>query len=166
MPSWPTRWRAVDPETAKDAVADTFLVAWRRLADVPEPARAWLLGVTRRTLSGHRRAHRRRRRLAERMAGTASASDPADGPLDAVTDRDAVTRALTSLRAADRELLCLIAWDGLTHGEAAAVLRCSPGAFAVRLHRARRRLEAALAEEDDLRGHCPAPIEEVPHHDA
>ncbi len=42
----------VDPETAKDAVADTLLVAWRRLSDAPEPARAWLLGITRRNLAG------------------------------------------------------------------------------------------------------------------
>lgn len=40
-------------EDAGDIVAETFLVAWRRLADVPEGegARLWLYGVARRTLA-------------------------------------------------------------------------------------------------------------------
>jgi RNA polymerase sigma-70 factor, ECF subfamily len=28
--------RRADPTTAEDAVAETFVIAWRRLADVPE----------------------------------------------------------------------------------------------------------------------------------
>ena len=38
----------------------------------------------------------------------------------------------------------LIAWDGLEHRVAAAVMGCSTTAFTVRVHRARRRLERAL----------------------
>ena len=38
----------IDPERAKDVTAETFLVAWRRLGDVPAEPRAWLLGVARR----------------------------------------------------------------------------------------------------------------------
>ena len=44
-----------------------------------------------------------------------------------------------------REALLLIAWEGLSVSEAAVVVGCSRGAFAVRLHRARRRLSVALA---------------------
>jgi hypothetical protein len=40
----------------------------------------------------------------------------------------------------------LEAWEGLSAGEVAAVLGCSRNAARIRLHRARRRLRAAIAE--------------------
>ena len=61
--------------------------------------------------------------------------------------------ALASLRERDREALMLVAWDGLDHRTAATVMGCSTGSLTVRLHRARRRLARALADEE-----C-APIE-------
>jgi RNA polymerase sigma factor (sigma-70 family) len=138
----------VDPETAKDAVADTFLVAWRRFDEVPDAARSWLLGVTRRTLSDQRRSRRRQHTLAERLASTAVSSDSSLAAIDGVADRSVVMGALRRLRRADREVLCLVAWDGLDNREAAEVLGCSVQAFAVRLHRARRRLAEALEARD------------------
>ncbi|MEO8293126.1 MAG: hypothetical protein ABI635_08290 [Actinomycetota bacterium] len=42
--------RRSDPDTAQEVVADTFVVAWRRMAAVPDPALLWLLGVARRVL--------------------------------------------------------------------------------------------------------------------
>lgn len=50
-----------------DAIADTFLVAWRRLDAMPERTLSWLLGVARRVLAEPRRAVRRRRSLSERL---------------------------------------------------------------------------------------------------
>ena len=138
----------VDPETAKDAVAETFLVVWRRLDEVPDPARSWLLGVTRRTLAGQRRGRSRQHRLVERIARTWVSSELFDESMDPVTDRSVVIAALNKLRAGDRELLCLMAWDGLDNTEAAELLGCSTKALAVRLHRARGRLESALAAEE------------------
>jgi RNA polymerase sigma factor (sigma-70 family) len=138
----------VDPETAKDAVADTFLVAWRRFDEVPDAARSWLLGITRRTLADQRRSRRRQRTLAERLADTQMGSGSSEEAVDAVADRFVVMAALRGLRSADREVLCLVAWDGLDHEEATKVLGCSPRTFAVRLHRARRRLEEALGARD------------------
>jgi RNA polymerase sigma-70 factor (ECF subfamily) len=140
----------VDRETAYDATADTFLVAWRRLADVPDPPRAWLVGVTRRTLADQRRSQRRQLSLVARLA-RARVEPASMAPEDIISERSAVFAALDALREADRELLCLISWDGLDHVEAAEVLGCSPGAFKVRLHRARGRLERALADEDGRR---------------
>jgi RNA polymerase sigma-70 factor (ECF subfamily) len=49
----------------------------------------------------------------------------------------------------DREILLLVAWDGLEPARAARALGARPGAFAVRLHRARRRLAKLLADPDD-----------------
>ena len=62
--------RRVDrPEDAADVVAETFLVAWRRLDDVPpgEQARLWLYGVARRQLANQRRGQLRRSQLADRL---------------------------------------------------------------------------------------------------
>ncbi len=55
--------------------------------------------------------------------------------------------AFAALRERDREVLRLVAWDGLDAAEAAEVLGVTRLAFTVRLHRARRRLERALEPE-------------------
>lgn len=136
-----------DTEVAKDAAADTFVVAWRRSAEVPERALPWLLAVTRRTLADQRRSLRRRARVTERLVHHRLETGATD-PADVVTERAAVVGALLELRPADREMLELIAWDGLAPADAAVVLGCSPGALAVRLSRARRRFDAVLARHD------------------
>jgi RNA polymerase sigma-70 factor (ECF subfamily) len=152
----------VDPEAAKDAVAETFLVAWRRLDDVPDPARAWLLAVTRRTLAGQRRSRRRQQRLLQRLVSLGEGANGSGEFVEAVADRSLVVAALATLRPSDRELLCLIAWDGLDSNEVAEVLHCSPGAVAVRLHRARRRLEMALVAQDGLQKSRGQPTVDLP----
>jgi DNA-directed RNA polymerase specialized sigma24 family protein len=45
--------RVGDPEDAADVVAETFLIAWRRLGDVPagDRARLWLYAVARRVVA-------------------------------------------------------------------------------------------------------------------
>jgi RNA polymerase sigma factor (sigma-70 family) len=55
--------------------------------------------------------------------------------------------ALACLSGSDRELLLLIAWDGLSPAEAAEVLDIKPATARVRLLRARRRLTQALSRE-------------------
>ena len=133
--------RRVPPEEAEDVLAETFVVAWRRLDDAPGYALPWLLGIARRTAANALRGRRRRSALHERVAAqpaTTTTHDPAKGH-----GNDAAA-ALAGLRERDRELLTLIAWDGLGPAEAAQVLGCSSGALAVRLHRARARFAAAL----------------------
>lgn len=49
-----------------DAIAETFLVAWRRLDEILDRTLPWLLGVARRVLADQRRAVRRRRSLTAR----------------------------------------------------------------------------------------------------
>src|SRR5919198_4479587 len=71
------RWRAAPGADPRDAVADVFLAAWRRLDDVPEgdAARVWLYATARRVLANQRRSTRRRAALAERIALTAPRQD-------------------------------------------------------------------------------------------
>src|SRR5438309_10774520 len=63
------RWRSRSLVDAEDAVADVFLIAWRRLAEVPagDDARPWLYATARRVLANQARANTRRRRLNEKL---------------------------------------------------------------------------------------------------
>ena len=127
--------RRIDATSADDTVSEVFAVAWRRLDDVPDDALPWLLGCSRRVLSHQRRRARRDTALADRLEAAA-------GPPAAIDDT--LGRALSTLSDRDREVLLLIAWEGLSQAQAAKVLGCSRNALAVRLHRARRRLAVAL----------------------
>jgi RNA polymerase sigma factor (sigma-70 family) len=127
---------------AEDVVADSFTVVWRRWADLPrdEPQHLpWLYGIARRVLANQRRGAARRDRLRERLRdlphrqGT-SGSARLSSALD----------ALARLREDDQEVLRLVAWEGLPHAEVAVALSITPNAAAIRIHRARRRLEAQL----------------------
>lgn len=133
-------------EDAADVVADTMLVAWRRIDDVPDgdEARLWLYGVARRVLSNRRRGVERRDRLGERLRReVGSLADP-DVAVGATASLD-VRAALARLPADDRELLQLTAWEGLGAPEIAAVLGLSRVAVRSRLRRARARLRRELA---------------------
>lgn len=127
-------------QIADEVVSDTFLVAWRRFADVPDPALPWLFGVARNLLREQARAERTRQSTAEELQSWQTEADPAE----IVAERHAVLSALTRLSDDDRELLTLVAWHGLTPSEAAKVIGCSTPTYFVRLHRARKRLEKAL----------------------
>jgi RNA polymerase sigma-70 factor, ECF subfamily len=141
--------RRTDSATADDVVADVFLTAWRRLADVPSDPLPWLLGIARRILANRRRGEARAAALRDRLATSASPQASDDRP--GVWIDEKVHDALRALSERDREILLLVAWDGLEPARAARALGVRPGAFAVRLHRARRRLVKLLADpgEDD-----------------
>lgn len=91
------RRRAPRPDDAADVVAETFLVAWRRLAEVPagDEARAWLFGIGRRVLANQRRGDRRRDDLGIRLAGALQELDPC--PPDESPDIDPIRQALSRL---------------------------------------------------------------------
>jgi RNA polymerase sigma factor (sigma-70 family) len=126
---------------AEDAVAETFLIAWRRLDEIPVNAKPWLLGVARRVLANQHRAAARRSALNARVAHERR-HEP-EWPR-----AELILRALDGLSESDRELLLLFAWEGLSIEELAAVLHCSRTAVKVRLHRARRRLRGQLTEAE------------------
>jgi len=136
--------RRAAPDAAQDVVADTFLVAWRRLDDVPADALPWLYATARRVLANQRRSAARGAALERRLSGAAGADARADLG-DSVADAELVREALGRLSDRSREALMLVAWEGLDGARAARAARCSKAAFAVRLHRARRQLAAELA---------------------
>ncbi|MFI6503094.1 RNA polymerase sigma factor [Nonomuraea typhae] len=147
--------RTGSPDDTADVISETFLTAWRRIADVPEgdAARLWLYGVARRVLANQRRGQSRRSGLAERLKDDLAAARPSQ---PAGIDR--VREAFDELPARDREVLALAFWEDLTGPEIGKVLGCTATAARIRLHRARKRLAEALGltEEDqaiaELRG--------------
>jgi RNA polymerase sigma-70 factor (ECF subfamily) len=125
-------------ELADDVVDDVYLVAWRKLDDVPRDALPWLFATARRVLANHRRSRQRQAALVDQLMSDAR-------PLSPPADLSPVMEALRTLRPAEQELLLLVAWDGLSTRQAAEALGCSAVAARVRLHRVRRRLAAALS---------------------
>ncbi|WP_121713141.1 sigma-70 family RNA polymerase sigma factor [Streptomyces sp. E5N91] len=136
----------VGRQVGEDIASEAFTVAWRRLSDMPQPPLPWLLGVARNLVRElHRRDAHRYMVAAEEAQRLAGGGQTHVGDVAAlVTDRHVALQALATLSEADRELLTLIAWQGLSSRDAARVLNCTGPTLTVRLYRARRRLEKAL----------------------
>jgi RNA polymerase sigma-70 factor, ECF subfamily len=132
--------RRTDRISADDVTSEVFVIAWRRLDEIPEDALPWLLGCARKVLANQRRSERRRDALRDRHDQQPRPAWRGDNDTSG-----AVFDALGQLSDRDRELLLLVAWDGLDHGQAATVLGCTRATVSVRLHRARTRLARALA---------------------
>ena len=124
-------------------VSIVFLEAWRRRDDVElidGNALPWLYGIARRTMQHRWRTARRHRRALDRLPPTAATPDHADevaGRLDDERQIDRVHAALEKLRPADRDVLVLCVWQGLSYAEAALALGIPIGTVRSRLARAR-----------------------------
>ncbi|MEW9556540.1 RNA polymerase sigma factor [Nonomuraea sp. NPDC050783] len=135
--------RCSSPEDAADVVAETYVIAWQRIAALPdgEAGKLWLYGVARRVLANHRRSEQRRltrhTELTDEIEHLYTAPSHHSGQYG-------VDEAMDMLADSDRELLALALWEGLDPGEIAIVLDCSRNAARIRLHRARKRLAKAL----------------------
>jgi RNA polymerase sigma-70 factor (ECF subfamily) len=134
--------RSASREDALDVVAETFATAWRRRADLPaapDEVRPWLFGIARWCLANAARSNHRAGRLGQRLAD--SFVDTALPDPSAIHESRAESRlvreALQQLSDDDRELVTLVAWEGLSPSEAATALGLPAGTARVRLHRAR-----------------------------
>lgn len=139
--------RAGSTEDAADAIADTFLVAWRRLDSIPpgEDARLWLYGTARRVLANQRRGERRRVALTLRLRAELIHAQHETTSIGAIAE---LSDAFKRLSESDREILALEGWEGLEIAQIAMVLGCSSNAARIRLHRARRRLAEQLEHQE------------------
>ncbi|MEM9889620.1 MAG: RNA polymerase sigma factor [Actinomycetota bacterium] len=153
--------RRCSADDAADVVSETFVVAWRRIGDVPEePAvRPWLFGIARRVLANQRRGRRRHGALVDRAASFLLPHLQTAPAVDIDGDADLVKRALHHLPADDRELLMMVAWEELTPSEIATVMGLSGSNVRKRLFRARKRLHAEVSrlewERPTESGHLP-----------
>ena len=104
---------------------------------MPEPPEdvLWLYGVARNVLANAGRSARRFERLRARLA-----AEPAPAAAETTSELGDVAPVLRRLPAPDAELLCLLAWEGLSHAEAAVVFdstRRTPSRFGPAGHGAR-----------------------------
>lgn len=143
--------RRYPADIADDVVAETLLVAWRRIDHVPPKPLPWLLGVARKVGATQLRSRRRRASLKEKLGGMAT-GDSYEAPLELVSGESPVVKALMRLSTADREALQLIAWDELAPAEAAKVVGVPAAVFRVRLHRARKKLARELERSSSETG--------------
>ena len=138
--------RRATREVAEDVVAETFLLAWRRFDELPSEPLPWLIGAARKVLANRRRSDHRRVALSARLRSLPDSSESAD-PGDRCTAAERVRAALAALPTGEREVIELLAWDGLSPTEIATALEIARATVYVRLHRARQRLARALKEE-------------------
>jgi RNA polymerase sigma-70 factor (ECF subfamily) len=140
------RHRAGDSLEAEDLLAEVFTIAWRRFEDVPSDAEAaWLIGVARNRLMNMQSKQSRRSRLSATVRPPSLSPSAED---EAVADI-ALSEAIESLPATEREVFTLSVWEGLTPRELGIVLGITQNAAAIRLSRARSLLLSRLAKDPD-----------------
>jgi len=136
-----------DRDRAEDALADTYLAAWRQLPKLREPDRfeAWLFRIA------HNRAiDALRAPQAEPLPETdLPVADV--GPEGAVLQRERIDHlrvALLRLPSDQREIITLRYLRGASHAEIAKQIGKSEGASRVALHRAVESLRRAMEDHD------------------
>lgn len=137
--------RRAGVDEANDAAAEVFLVAWRRIEEVPVGRELpWLYGIARNVVRNAHRSRTRRRRLLGRLGGLGRNASP--GPETQLVrhhEDEALHVALAALRPTDQEILRLKTWEELSNREIAAAVGASVRAVDMRISRARKRLAEA-----------------------
>lgn len=137
-----------------DIVAETFLIAWRRWADVPTDwARGWLIGVARNNVRSRQRASRRATAFIDQLTARPSAEAVSvDEQHIAGQQVESLRSAMSTLKSSDQELLLLAGQYELSLEEIALALEITANAAGVRIHRARERLRTAFAKQQSEGG--------------
>lgn len=126
-----------------DAVADTFLTAWRKIESIPagQSELAWLYGVAYKVI-GHQWRSARRQRQLERKLGEIGTHPEVAVEVAVVAGAEAqqALEAAQQLKASELEILRLAIWEELPHADIGVVLGINANAVKQRLHRARQNL--------------------------
>lgn len=142
-------------DLADDLLGELFAVAFERRASYRAEladARPWLYGIAANLVRRHHRAEATRYRALARVPLALVALDSSHVAVtsaDAAALRPRLANALAALKAADRDVLLLMAWGQLDQAEVAAALGVPLGTVRSRLHRARQQLRPVL---HDLQG--------------
>ncbi|WP_372453924.1 RNA polymerase sigma factor [Occultella gossypii] len=118
--------RQPGPDRAQEIVAETFLVAWQRLAYVPGHGLPWLLVVARNTIRHSDRSRYRDRLLTAELGRLIELTDERANAGAVVAERDLLLREFGALPRQQREALLLVSWDGLSVTDAARSLDARP----------------------------------------
>lgn len=146
--------RRVGPDLAEDIAAETFTRAYaqrKRFDPAWSDARPWLFGIASNLLRTHARSESRRLRAYARAAQPDHATaedDRAVARADAELTAPRLAAAIESLSEGDRDALLMFAWADMGYDEIAAALDIPTGTVRSRLNRARRLVQASLAEPE------------------
>ena len=149
--------RRLGSQPAADVVSDVFLVAFRNRARYQQDradARPWLYGIATKVISQHLRTEGRRAEALASMPVPAPDEFPADDIGDRITAQrlgPVMLGALAALSPADRELVLLVAWAGLSYEHAAQALEIPVGTVRSRLHRVRVKVRRAVDTTGNMR---------------
>ncbi len=148
--------RRIGFSAAQDVVADTFRIAIERF-EAFDPSRAsassWLLGIATNLVQHHWRDEQRRLRAYSASVLQRVSVDPlidAAHRIDAERRLGGIAHAVADLPQGDRDVLLLVAWEGLTSAEVAAVLGIPAGTVRSRLNRVRTHLRAQIADSTEV----------------
>ena len=139
--------RRLERDEAADACSETFLVAWRKLDELPPPPETlpYLYGIARKVVSNHARSLRRRVRLDARLSslGVSPVADPSAVVVQNSQHREVIA-AVRRLKPTDREIVMLFAWEDLPRETIAEMMGMTRSAIDQRIHRANQRLARIL----------------------
>ena len=146
---------------AEDAMAAAFLEVWRirdRATTYGGELLPWVYTVAKNVCRNTMRSHRRQAALRAKLrhVDDAAGGDHANSVADRVDEERRMAlliHALGQLGRRDREVLMLIAWDGLSYEQTAERLGVPIGTVRSRLSRARGRLTGLMAPPDDERNY-------------
>jgi RNA polymerase sigma factor (sigma-70 family) len=156
--------RRLGKDAADDLVAETFLIAFgkREQYDAKySDARPWLYGIATNLVGQRRRVEVREYRLRDAVGPQPAVESHAERVAAQVTAQamnGLLATALAEISQGDRDVLLLIAWEGLSYDEVAAALAIPIGTVRSRLNRARKKVRHVLGKSD------PILSEEVSNH--
>ena len=136
-----------DLRDAEEVVQDTFINAYRGLAQLENPARfrGWLAEIARNCARDRLRKHNPENvPIDEVRSPSLETSDSADARLIQDEQRELVRRAMMTLSQKDREIARAYYLDGASYDELIRTHGLSYKAISFRLHRAKRTLTKRL----------------------
>ena len=137
--------RRVAVDDVDDLAASVFEIAWMKRAQVVVGEELpWLYRIAAFQVANHRR--RQNTAASFMRAQRTEQSSPSPEAL-AILDAD-LAEAYKTLTPAEAEILALVAFEDLSIGDAAKAAAITANAASLRLFKARKKIESALAEKD------------------
>jgi RNA polymerase sigma factor (sigma-70 family) len=149
--------RRLGREAADDLVAETFLVAFgkrQRYDHSRLDARPWLYGIATNLVGQHRRGEAKQLRLRNAIGPEPAEASHAERVVAQVAAQamgSLLGIALAELSTGDRDVLLLIAWEGLSYDEVATALGIPVGTVRSRLNRARKQVREVLEVPQEIK---------------
>ncbi|MEO0604521.1 MAG: sigma-70 family RNA polymerase sigma factor, partial [Myxococcota bacterium] len=138
-----------EPGASEDIVQETFLLAWRKLPQLRDPAAfgPWIRQLARTTGLQHLRTESRRDRrvtFASELASEAVDPSAPERLLLKAEEKAVLDEVFDDIEPADREILVLFHREGRSTRQVAGLLELSEAAVRKRLSRARARLKEGV----------------------